>query len=57
MFLIKNDVVVITECGYLKNDINRLCLGFIIVLMEHKEECFDYVKIEQESIIENNLNQ
>ena len=57
MFLIKNDVVVSTECGYLKTDINRLCSGFIIVLMEQKEVCFDYVKIEQESIIEDNLNQ
>ena len=30
MFLIKNDDDLIQECGYLKNDINRLCLEFKI---------------------------
>ena len=28
MFLTRNDVDLPTECGYLRNDINRLCIEF-----------------------------
>ena len=52
MFSIKNDVDLINECGYLKNDVNRLYLEFKIFLMEQNEEYLDYIKNEEESIIE-----
>ena len=52
MFSIKNDVDLLTECGYLKNDIHRLCLEFKNKLMEQNEEYLDYIRNEEEAIIE-----
>ena len=37
-FLIKNDKDSITECGFLKDDINRLNLEFKNILIEQNEE-------------------
>ena len=37
LFLIKNENVVLQECGYLKNDINRLCLDFGKIKTEQKK--------------------
>ena len=34
MFLIKNDVDLLNECGYLKNDINRQNIEFKNMFME-----------------------
>ena len=36
--LIKNDGDSINECGFLKSDINRLCLEYKNILMEQNEE-------------------
>ena len=56
MFLIKNDNALLTECGFLKDDINCLNLEFKNILMEQNEEYLDYIKNEAESIIEKILN-
>ena len=55
-FLIKNDVDLLTESGFLKNDINRLCFEFKNFLMERNEEILDFIKNEEESIFERNLD-
>ena len=44
MFSIKNDVYLITECGFLKDDFNHLCLEYKNILMEQNEEYPDYIK-------------
>ena len=52
MFLIKNDVDVLEECGFLKSDINSLNKEFKDILIEQSEEHLDYIKSEEEIIIE-----
>ena len=52
IFLIKNDSDLLIEYGFLKNDINRLSLEIKNILIELNEEYFDYIKNEEESIIE-----
>ena len=52
MFSIKNDVDLLIECGYLKNDIIRLILEFKNKLMEQIEEYLNHIKNHEESIIE-----
>ena len=44
MFLIKNNVDLLSECGYLKNDIKRLNLEFKKILMEQNEDYLDFIK-------------
>ena len=44
MFLIKNDNDLLTECGFLKDDITRLNLEFKDILMEQNEEYLNYIK-------------
>ena len=39
LFLIKNDVHTLHECGLLKTDIIRLYLEFKIILIEQYDEC------------------
>ena len=56
MFLIKNDNDLITECGFLKNDINCLNKEFKNLLLEQNQEYLVYIKKEEESIIEKILN-
>ena len=56
IFLIKNDEDLLTECGFLKDDIIRLNLAFKNILMEQNEKYLDYIKNEEESIIEKILN-
>ena len=56
MLLIKNDSDLLTECGFLKDDINLLILEFRNILMEQNEEYLDNIKNEEESIIENILD-
>ena len=41
---------------YFKNDINRLNLEFKYILIEQNEENLDYIKNEDESVIEKVLN-
>ena len=42
MFLFKNNDDLLSECGILKSDINRLCLGFEKTLIERNEEYLEY---------------
>ena len=41
MFLIKNDIILLTEYVFLKNNINCRCLWFKIILMNQNEEYLD----------------
>ena len=52
MFLSKIDIDILTERGYLKNDITCICLGFESIL---GEEYLEYNKNEEESINEKHL--
>ena len=56
MFLIKNDNDLLTECGFLKDDINQLNKEFKKSLLELNEEYLDHIKNEEKSIIERILN-
>ena len=53
MFLIKNDVNYLNECGLLKDDINFLYEEFQNILPEINEEYLDHIKNQEGSIIEN----
>ena len=52
MFLIKNDVDLFSESGFLKSDINRLCLELKKILNEQNEDCLDHTKDQEVSIME-----
>ena len=56
VFLIQNDKNLLQEIGFNKNDINQLNLEFKNILLEQNEEYLDYIKNEEESIIERILN-
>ena len=56
MFLIKNDVNFLIECGFLKGDINFLYREFKNILLELNEDYLDHIKNQEESIIEKILN-
>ena len=56
MFLIKNNNDLLTECGFLKEDTDRLCKKFKYIILEQNEEYSDYIKNEEESEIEKFLN-
>ena len=56
MFLIKNDVNFLYECGFLKGDINFLYKEFKSILLELNEDYLDHIKNQEESIIERILN-
>ena len=56
MILIINDKDFLKKCGYLKSDIDCLCLEFKNLLIEQNEEYLEYFKNEEESIIERVLN-
>ena len=56
MFLIKNDVNFLNECGFLKGDINFLYKEFKNILLELNEDYLDHIKNQEESIIEKILN-
>ena len=55
-FLIQNDDDLLTESGFLKSDFNRLYKEYKTFLMEQNEEYLNYIKVEEESIIEKILN-
>ena len=52
MFLIKNDVKFLYQCGFLKGDINFLYKEFNNILLELNEDYLDYIKNEEAAIIE-----
>ena len=56
MFLIKNDNDLLKECGFSKDDINRLCKEFKNILIEQNEEYIAIIKDQKQSIIEKFLN-
>ena len=56
MFLIKNDVNFLYECGFLKGDINFLSKEHKNNLLELNEDYLDLIKNQEESIIERILN-
>ena len=52
MCLIKTQVDLLKECGFLKNDINCLCLESNKILLEQNEDHLDNIKKGEESIVE-----
>ena len=52
MFLNKNDGNLLNNCGFLKNDKNRLGWEHNIILMEQNEEHWEYINNEEESVFE-----
>ena len=53
---IKDDKILIKEVGFSKKDMNQLPLEFKIMLLEQHEIYLEYVKDQEESIIERILN-
>ena len=49
---IKNDVDLLNECGFLKNDNNSIIKECKKILLEQKEEYLEYIKNQEDSIIE-----
>ena len=56
MFLIKNDVNFLYECGFLKGDKSFLYKEFKIILLELNEDYLDHIKNQEEYILEKFLN-
>ena len=56
IFLIQNDKNLLHEVGFSQRDINRLSIEFKNILIEQHEEWLDYIKNEEESILEKFLN-
>ena len=56
LFLIKNDVIFLNECGFLKSDINFLYKEFRNIFFELNDQYLDHVKNQEESILEKCLN-
>ena len=56
IFLNKDDTNLLKEIDFSKNDINLLSLEFKNILLEEYEIYLDYIKNEEESVIEKFLN-
>ena len=56
MFLNKGDKYLLKEVGFSKNDINLLSLELKKFFLEEYENYLDYIKNEEESVIEKFLN-
>ena len=57
MFLFKNDVNFLYECGFLKGDINFLYKEIKNILLELNEDYLDHNKNQEEAINERVLNE
>ena len=56
ILLIQNDVALLHEVGFSERDINRLNKEFKNILIEQHEEYLDYVKDQEDSLLERFLN-
>ena len=56
IFLIQNDKNLLKEIGFSQHNINLLNLEFKNILLEEFENYLDYIKNEEESILEKFLN-
>ena len=56
IFLIQNDKNLLKEIGFSERDINLSNLEFTNILLEGYEEYLNYIKNEEESVIEKFLN-
>ena len=56
IFLIQSDKNLLKEIGFSKKDINLLNLEFKNILLEEFENYLDYIKDQEESILEKFLN-
>ena len=56
IFLIQNDNNFLKEIGFSKNDINFLNLEFKKNLLEEFQNYLDYIKDQEESVLEKFLN-
>ena len=56
IFLIQTDKNLLQEIGFSENDINRLNLEFKNKLIEQFDEYLDYIKNEEESLLEKFLD-
>ena len=56
IYLNQNDKNLLKEIGFSERDINLLNLEFKNIFLEGYEEYLDYIKNEEESVIENFLN-
>ena len=56
IFLVQNDKTLLNGIRFSKNDINRLSLELKNIVIEQHEEYMDYIKNEEESILEKFLN-
>ena len=56
IFLIQNDKNLLKEIGFSQRDINQLSIEFKNILLEEFENYLDYIKNEEESILEKFLN-
>ena len=56
MFLIKNDVNLLNECGFLEDDIIFLYKEFKNILLELNEDYLDHIKNQEAAKIEKILD-
>ena len=56
IFLIQNDKNLLKEIGFAKADINNLNLEFKNIILEEFENYLDYIKDQEDSILEKFLN-
>ena len=56
IFLIQNDKNLLKEIGFSKNDIVLLNLEFKNILLEEFENYLEYIKDQEESVLEKFLN-
>ena len=56
IYLIQNDRILLREIGFSKKDINLINLEFKNIILEEFENYLDYIKDQEESILEKFLN-